>query len=231
MLREIDLAEVSDGRLYSSNDMAKTDCKGCVNCSDCCHGMGASIVLDPLDTFRISEGLHVSFEQLLSDSLELGVVDGLILPHLKMTGPKEACAFLTGDGRCSIHALRPGICRIFPLGRFYEKNSFQYFLQVHECPKTDKSKIKIKKWIDTPNLKTYETFISDWHYYLKHLQDYILNQSSAGSDSSEKDNGIAKSLSMHVLKQFYLTPYQSENDFYPQFYERLEKSKLFFHIG
>ena len=27
MLREINLDEISDGRLYSSNDMAKTDCK------------------------------------------------------------------------------------------------------------------------------------------------------------------------------------------------------------
>lgn len=231
MLREIDLAEVSDGRLYSSNDMAKTDCKGCIGCSDCCRGMGASIVLDPLDSFRISEGLHVSFEQLLSDSFELGVVDGLILPHLKMAGPKEACTFLTEEGRCSIHSFRPGICRIFPLGRFYEKNSFQYFLQVHECPKTDKAKVKIKKWIDTPNLKTYETYISDWHYFLKHMQDYILSQNFADtSDSNTEDDGIAKTLSMHVLKQFYLTPYQSEEDFYPQFYERLEKSKLFFHI-
>ena len=49
MLREINLDEISDGRLYSSNDMAKTDCKGCDGCSACCHGMGNSIVLDPLD--------------------------------------------------------------------------------------------------------------------------------------------------------------------------------------
>lgn len=29
MLREINLDEISDGKLYSSNDMARTDCKGC----------------------------------------------------------------------------------------------------------------------------------------------------------------------------------------------------------
>ena len=50
------------------------------------------------------------------------------------------------------------------------------------------------------------------------------------SDSNTEGDGIAKTLSMHVLKQFYLTPYQSGEDFYPQFYERLEKSRLFFHI-
>ena len=39
MLRDIDLAEVSDGKLYTNNDMAKTDCGGCTGCSDCCRGM------------------------------------------------------------------------------------------------------------------------------------------------------------------------------------------------
>ena len=30
-----------------------------------------------------------------------------------------ACGFLADDGRCSIHMLRPGICRLFPLARDY----------------------------------------------------------------------------------------------------------------
>ena len=57
MLREINLDEISDGKLYSSNDMARTDCKGCDGCSACCHGMGSSIVLDPLDVYRLSINL------------------------------------------------------------------------------------------------------------------------------------------------------------------------------
>ena len=51
---------------------------------------------------------------------------------------------------------------------------FQYFLQIHECPKTDRSKVKIKKWLDTPNLKTYEKYIADWHFFLKDLQEYVM---------------------------------------------------------
>lgn len=144
MLREINLDEVSDGRLYSSNDMAKTDCRGCAGCSDCCHGMGSSIVLDPLDIHRISEGLHTSFEELLTSSVELGVVDGIILPNLKMTGAKEACTFLNSEGRCSIHPFRPGICRIFPLGRFYEKIHFSIFFRYTNVQKLTKQRLKLK---------------------------------------------------------------------------------------
>ena len=65
MLREINLDEISDGKLYSSNDMARTDCKGCDGCSACCHGMGSSIVLDPLDVYRLSINLSKPVNELL----------------------------------------------------------------------------------------------------------------------------------------------------------------------
>ena len=48
-----------------------------------------------------------------------------------MNNEKEACYFLNEEGRCSIHSFRPGICRLFPLGRFYEEEGFRYFLQIH----------------------------------------------------------------------------------------------------
>lgn len=170
MLRDIDLKKVSDGKLYTSSDMAKTDCNGCRGCSSCCRGMGTSIILDPFDIHRLCTGLQRSFEELLKDCLELNVADGIILPNLRMAKDTDACVFLT-DGRCGIHPLRPGLCRIFPLGRYYENHSFWYFLQIHECPSPGKSKVKIRKWIDTPDIRRYEKFIGDWHYYLKPLQE------------------------------------------------------------
>ena len=36
MERNIDMKEVSDGKLYTSNDMVKADCGGCEGCSACC---------------------------------------------------------------------------------------------------------------------------------------------------------------------------------------------------
>ena len=73
MLREIDLSEISDGKLYTGNDMVKADCRGCAGCSSCCQGMGSSIILDPLDIFRLTGHLSKSFEQLLEEALELNV--------------------------------------------------------------------------------------------------------------------------------------------------------------
>ncbi len=64
MLRDIDLDQVSDGKLYGSNDMAKTDCNGCKGCSSCCRGMGNSILLDPFDAHRLCAGLRRIAEHL-----------------------------------------------------------------------------------------------------------------------------------------------------------------------
>ena len=94
MLREVDIKEISDGRLYGVNDMVKADCGGCAGCSVCCRGMGESIVLDPFDVYRITTGLSVTFDDLLREKLALRVVDGLILPYVRMTGKDEACVFL-----------------------------------------------------------------------------------------------------------------------------------------
>lgn len=215
MKRNVKMEEISDGKLYTANDLVKADCGDCEGCSACCRGMGSSIVLDPLDVYRLTEGLGVRFEQLLVEKIELNVVDGIILPNLKMGGAKECCAFLNEEGRCSIHGIRPGICRLFPLGRFYENGSFQYFLQIHECKKENRTKVKVKKWIDTPDLKSYEAFVSQWHYFLLDIQEKFLKI------EEEK----IKSVNMFLIQSFYLEPYNKEEDFYSQFTKRLEKVK------
>lgn len=215
MEREIDMKEVSDGRLYGLRDMVKADCGGCHGCSDCCESMGSTIILDPYDIFRLTTGLGVTFEQLLEDKLELNVVEGLILPNMKTNGESERCGFLNQEGRCSIHALRPGFCRIFPLGRYYENGSFQYFLQIHECKKEPKTKVKVQKWIDTQDIKRNEKFIIDWHYFLKEWTNRL----------SEAEDSYRKTVCLYLLKTFYQKPYEVEKDFYVQFYERLEEAR------
>ena len=75
------LKDISDGKLYSSNDMVKVGCHDCNGCSACCCDMGESILLDPMDVWRLERNLGQSFEQLLAGAIDLHVEDGLILPQ------------------------------------------------------------------------------------------------------------------------------------------------------
>ena len=215
MKRYVSLEDISDGHLYTSEDLVKAGCGNCKGCSDCCKSMADTIILDPLDAFRLTTGLSCTFEALLTDRLELGVVDGIILPHMKMSGAPAYCSFLNEEGRCTIHDIRPGFCRLFPLGRYYEDRSFRYFLQTHECKKTDRTKVRVRKWIDTPDFDRYEKFVCDWHYYLKDLEEEI----AAKAD----DPSFAKMISLSVLKVFYMMPYDGAADFYGQFYSRMRQ--------
>lgn len=229
MKRNIDLNEISDGKLYSAQDMVRADCRDCEGCSDCCRGMGESVVLDPIDIFRLSAGTGMDFRALLNGYIELHAIDGLILPSLNMSGAGESCPFLTEQGRCSVHPYRPGICRLFPLGRYYEENGFRYFLQVHECAKTDRTKIKVKKWIDAGDLKSYETYIWRWHEFLEQCRD--------GMQTLDEEKRAT--LCLYIVRTFFEQMYVEKDSeicdkvFYKIFYNRLEHAEdLFgFHTG
>lgn len=218
MDRKISLSEISDGKLYGLNDMVKAGCNDCKGCSACCKGMGNSIILDPFDIFRLTTNRRESFEELLQDKIELNMVDGVILPNLKMVSGVQSCAFLNDEGRCSIHAYRPGICRIFPLGRYYENHSYHYILQIHECKNKNRSKVKVSKWIDTNDVKRNEQFILDWHYFLKNLQEQIKNS---------VDSNWIRNINLYLLNTFYQKPYVKEQDFYLQFEERFDQMKRY----
>lgn len=212
MRRNVSLEEISDGRLYGDHDMVKADCGGCKGCSDCCRGMGDSILLDPFDLYRMATGLKIRPEELIGEKVAFGVVDGYILPHLNMDRDGEQCAFLNEEGRCGIHPFRPGICRLFPLGRFYENGSYFYFLQIHECTRPH-SKVKVSKWIDTPDGVAYRKFVTEWHYFLNQVEEQL----------KQMDEQQRNGLNVHLLKIFYLMPYDENRDFYEQFAERKEQ--------
>lgn len=229
MLRDKSIEQIYDGKFYGINDLAKIGCNGCAGCSACCHGMGGSIVLDPLDAHRLAIGLKTSVAGLLQEHLELlpgtgapvesparlelNVVDGIILPNLRLSGQDEACTFLNHEGRCSVHSLRPGVCRLFPLGRYYDDSGdFTYIVQAGECSYPEKTKVKIRKWIDTPDYGAYHRFVLRWHDFLKAMQRLV----------SESDEAQARAVSMNVLKVFYLQPYP-EDGFYEEFERRMER--------
>lgn len=197
---------------YSSNDMAKLGCNECDGCSACCRGMGQSILLDPYDIYRIQGATGLGFAQLMQKQAGLHVEDGLILPSLKMQEDTDACGFLNQEGRCSIHAYRPGLCRLFPLGRQYEDNRLWYFLLENACRVQNRTKVKIKKWLGVQPLADYERFLISWHDLRKSLQEQIAQRQS---------DSYVQEINVRMLRIFYQNPYDTMADFYEQFERRM----------
>ena len=211
MIKNLD--EISDGKRYGLNDMVRAACNDCAGCSSCCEDMGDSIILDPLDIYELTSNLGCSFEDLLKKEIGLTVADGMILPNLKMT-EENVCPFLNREKRCSIHGFRPGICRVFPLGRIYEDDHLDYFLQLDGCVKENRSKVKVSKWLDTQELKKNQKYLIDWHAFRKKIEGILLEM---------EDENQKKTISMFLLNTFFVNPYDGKMDFYEQFYERMDR--------
>lgn len=201
-----------DAKLYDINDMVKAGCNDCKGCSDCCRGMGQSILLDPYDIWQLETHLGETFAGLMREKIELHMEERLILPNLKMQGAAECCGFLNQEGRCGIHAFRPGLCRAFPLGRNYEDRKLQYFLLEDACPNGG-AKVKVRKWLDVPDNRQYTDFLIKWHDLRKRLQEELAEKEAEMPD-------IMKEQNMRFLHIFYEKQYEPE-DFYGQFRERM----------
>ena len=88
-------------------------------------------------------------------------------------------------------------------------------MQIHECQKKDRTKIKVKKWLGIANLKAYENYITLWHAFLKKCE-------TAMADLSAEE---AKILQIFILRTFYQTPYQAELAAGDAFYSEYEKRR------
>lgn len=217
MEHKVNLNEISDGKLYTKNDMVKVGCDGCHGMASCCRFAEDTITLDPFDFYQLFVGEGLSFEQLYtSQQIALAPVDGLLLPHLNFSKETSACPFLEGDGLCTIHASRPGLCRLFPLARYFNEERLYYLLQIHECPNLAAPKVKVKRWIGLSNIEQYEAFLLTWHTLTNQVQKVI---------AAATDHPAIGTITTALLKLFFLTPYTAEETFYSQYEKRLTQFK------
>lgn len=217
---------------YDFSKKVKIGCDDCRNCSKCCENMGDSIIVDPYDMWmltsnlRLENGETVSYDILISEDgpLEMRNHDGLILPNIKMVlderpGHKATengvCPFLSPQGRCTIHRIRTGLCRLYPLGRNFYPNKLTYFILDENlgCHAKNKSYVSISEWLDIPEPAKYEAFLIKWHY----LKKSTLQKLTSGELTQEN----AGKLMVQFIVTFYQTSYGQ--DFYEEFNSRAKE--------
>lgn len=216
MKSSMTLDKISDGIAYEIDDMVKADAGGCNGCSACCHGVGDMVVLNPFDVYSITKNTGVSFESLLTDKLNLVTENKISLPYLNMIGNKERCAFLNENDRCSIHKFRPSICRLFPLGRFYEEDTFKYFLQVDTCTKKNLKEVSVRDWIEIDDYDNNSLFIMVWYKLLKALTFRV---------KFIRDDEELKAVNTYLQEVFYNIDPKEHEDFYSELFSRVPAAK------
>ncbi len=105
----------SDARVLAESDPIQLSC-GVNGCESNCCTKSAPIVLNPYEIALICRETGTSYEDLL-DIFETGRAASFPL----VTLPRDpACHFFSGRG-CRIYPARPLACRMYPLGRVFER--------------------------------------------------------------------------------------------------------------
>lgn len=97
----------------------------CVQCGNCCRNRD-DILLTPYDLFHMVRGTGKSIKEVIVKYGDCYIGDSSHLPLVRLKYREEpdgttTCYFLgRRDGKhyCRIHDNKPGVCRIFPLGKF-----------------------------------------------------------------------------------------------------------------
>jgi hypothetical protein len=98
----------------------------CHACSRCCYGKGIQVA--PYEVLRLARNLGLSTTEILARHTEAG---GIRL-RVREDG---ACTFLTPRG-CGVHADRPLVCRLYPLGRQVTADGRESFGDLPPHPQT-----------------------------------------------------------------------------------------------
>ena len=85
-----------------------------------------------------------------------------------------------------------------------------YFLLDQACENKSRSKVKVSKWLGIEPAEKYHHFVLQWHDFRREMVEIL----------SAADEEQAKQLNLYLLRTFYLTPYDTSDDFYQQFEHR-----------
>ena len=125
--------------------MSVFDCK---MCGICCEGRGG-IILTEKDTARLADSMGMTSKAFLEEYAEL--LDG------KMTirvGEDGACIFFRKGVGCSVHPVKPDVCRAWPFFRGNMVDRFSLAMAKEFCP-------------GIATEASYEEFVAEGQKYLR----------------------------------------------------------------
>ena len=117
----------------------------CKQCGDCCRKRSQPVLLTGYDVYNIAKELNVGTAEVLMKYCTIipGDTSGLPVVYLRER-PDGSCSLLR-KGLCTVQQNKPVVCRIFPIGRYYDGKEHRYFTQWQgSCVGTGQREITLK---------------------------------------------------------------------------------------
>lgn len=170
----------------------------CTRCSQCC--VNKKIQVNPFEIARLAAGFEIGFAAFRTEH----TIDGVFL-NQKSDG---SCVFL-GKRGCEVHADRPLVCRIFPLGRHITESGKVHYSNPawNPMPNGEYGKNgKVQDYIDDQGVAEFAKFADAYfHWYCK-ARDYLErvdenNEALEYEDLLNIDEVIAKYCNINSLDE------------------------------
>ena len=189
----------------------------CTQCGDCCRHR-EDILLTPFDLFRIAGQLGISPGEVVKTYCEVYLGSSSHFPVVRLLPvvDEKACPFLR-ENRCSIHASKPTVCALFPLGRAMQYGALEgdqerklfYILQDVNCGLRDQTHT-VEEWLGEFELESSEAWFLEWTDVLGKLVTLIHQLEEMLSDK------LMQTILNIVFAEIYLR-YDRGVDFTEQF--------------
>lgn len=192
----------------------------CCGCGKCCKNR-EDILLNPRDLFRLAMHMKQTPDQVVARCCETYIGDHSRIPvvRLRPVGKAKVCPLLK-DNRCSVHAAKPSVCALYPLGRFLKATSTDpnapkesgYFIQPITCG--GHKQTTVRAYLESFGIPLEDVFHVEWNEMLMHLSEFCVE-------------ALCKDFDMDIMwgiiyVQLYLL-YDMEQEFLPQFESNIAK--------
>ena len=194
----------------------------CQLCGGCCHYVKDSIMLEPMDIYRLARYLReqgepvTGTEDVLAEYAHASWLEGNFpIFVLNTVGELDVCTFLK-DGRCRVYEARPHVCRMYPFSAApgNRGRDFQYLLCTEKPHHFSDGIVTVKDWLS-------QNFSRETKAILKADYDAL---PVIGQNIRAMSVGQFKKLAFQFIYYRYYN-YELDAPFLPQFLSNVEKLK------
>lgn len=143
-ITELPTDELGNLQTLGLDDTFDFQCKAC---GKCCK-QRTDILLTAYDLFKIAKYLGRTPADIIDRYCEVyeGHSSHIPIVRLVPVPPDNRCPFLRNK-KCSVHAMKPTICRVYPLARIHgAEGKSRYYLNGSSC-KHDTHPVTVREWI------------------------------------------------------------------------------------
>lgn len=146
----------------------------CRECGGCCRRRSEPVLLTGIDVLNIARATQMPPAKVLEKYTVRHIGEHSNLPVLALREREyDGSCSLLRKGRCSIQSQKPIVCRLFPLGRYYDPQTKTsgYFPNREYCGMDGGKTWSLEEWLTAFDIHRFDDDTRRWHEIIVRLAE------------------------------------------------------------